>query len=86
MLLFLSLSQFFVNKYMEKDTPAQERISQILMYAGIITHCMCYFNSAINPIIYYFMSAQFKVSTISINNSYCIGSISWLMVMACRPR
>ncbi len=46
---------------MEKDTPAQERISQILMYAGILTHCMCYFNSAINPIIYYFMSAQFKV-------------------------
>ena len=29
--------------------------------AAIITHCMCYFNSAINPVIYYFMSAQFKV-------------------------
>ena len=29
--------------------------------AAIIQHCMCYFNSAINPIIYYFMSAQFKV-------------------------
>jgi len=28
--------------------------------AAIIQHCMCYFNSAINPIIYYFMSAQFK--------------------------
>ena len=30
--------------------------------AAIIQHCMCYFNSAINPIIYYFMSAQFKVN------------------------
>ena len=27
---------------------------------AILNHFMCYFNSAINPIIYYFMSAQFK--------------------------
>lgn len=46
---------------MDKDSIAYEKFNNVLMYAGIITHCMCYFNSAINPIIYYFMSAQFKV-------------------------
>ncbi len=46
---------------LEPDSAQHEQVNQYLMYAGIITHCMCYFNSAINPIIYYFMSAQFKV-------------------------
>ena len=55
------ISQFFVRQTMDKDSIAYEKFNNVLMYAGIITHCMCYFNSAINPIIYYFMSAQFKV-------------------------
>lgn len=46
---------------LETDSHNHEIAIQILRTAGIITHCMCYFNSAINPIIYYFMSAQFKV-------------------------
>jgi hypothetical protein len=54
--------QFIVNNTMTTDSKAHEQVNHILMYAGIITHCMCYFNSAINPIIYYFMSAQFKVT------------------------
>ena len=46
---------------MDKESEAYDKLNNVFMYAGIITHCMCYFNSAINPIIYYFMSAQFKV-------------------------
>ena len=51
------------------DSDAHAKVTQILIYAGIVTHCMCYFNSAINPVIYYFMSAQFKV-----------GCCSWLLI------
>jgi molybdopterin biosynthesis enzyme len=52
--------QFIVNYVLVQGSPAHDSFTQVLMYAGIITHCMVYFNSAINPIIYYFMSAQFK--------------------------
>ncbi len=44
------------------DEKTKENWMALLGKAAIISHCMCYFNSAINPIIYYFMSAQFKVS------------------------
>ena len=53
--------QFIVNKTMDNNHPNKESLELFLHRAAIITHCMCYFNSAINPIIYYFMSAQFKV-------------------------
>ena len=43
------------------ESQVREKINNFLMHAGIITHFLCYFNSAVNPIIYYFMSAQFKV-------------------------
>lgn len=56
----LPIVNYFVDKNMTQDSEAHERVTQVLMAAGIVTHCMCYFNSAINPIIYYFMSAQFK--------------------------
>ena len=46
---------------MDNNHPNKESLELFLHRAAIITHCMCYFNSAINPIIYYFMSAQFKV-------------------------
>ena len=52
-----------MDRTLTPDSPEHERISEVLAYAGIVTHCMCYFNSAINPIIYYFMSAQFKART-----------------------
>lgn len=57
----LKISQYIVNQTMDKDSIAYDKLNNVLMYAGIITHCMCYINSSINPIIYYFMSAQFKV-------------------------
>ena len=62
-LKFLAMpsSQYIVSQMMDPDSEASEKMSSVLAYAGIISHCMCYFNSAINPIIYYFMSAQFKV-------------------------
>ena len=45
----------------EQDTTSFDNWNTFFQKAAIIQHCMCYFNSAINPIIYYFMSAQFKV-------------------------
>ena len=45
----------------DSDQVSYENWSTFFQKAAIIQHCMCYFNSAINPIIYYFMSAQFKV-------------------------
>jgi hypothetical protein len=54
--------QFVVDHTLTEGSPAYERVMVFLVNGSIITHCMCYFNSAINPIIYYFMSAQFKVS------------------------
>ena len=56
-----SIFQFFVNQTMDRDSEAYDKWHTFQLYSGIIKHCMCYFNSAINPIIYYFMSAQFKV-------------------------
>ena len=53
--------QFILDNTLVPDSHAHEIAIETLRTAGIITHCMCYFNSAINPIIYYFMSAQFKV-------------------------
>ena len=54
--------QYVVDHTLEEGSLAYERMMVFLVNGSIITHCMCYFNSAINPIIYYFMSAQFKVS------------------------
>ena len=51
-----------VDHTLEEGSLAYERMMVFLVNGSIITHCMCYFNSAINPIIYYVMSAQFKVS------------------------
>ena len=54
--------QYIVEKTFDNDeSQVREKINNFLMHAGIITHFLCYFNSAVNPIIYYFMSAQFKV-------------------------
>ena len=56
------LFQYIVEKTFDNDeSQVREKINNFLMHAGIITHFLCYFNSAVNPIIYYFMSAQFKV-------------------------
>ena len=57
----ISPFQFIVDKTVEAESTKENWIL-FFQTAAIITHCMCYFNSAINPIIYYFMSAQFKVS------------------------
>ena len=59
------LFQYIVEKTFDNDeSQVREKINNFLMHAGIITHFLCYFNSAVNPIIYYFMSAQFKVLNI----------------------
>ena len=47
----------------DSEQVSYQNWSTFFQKAAIIQHCMCYFNSAINPIIYYFMSAQFKVIT-----------------------
>ena len=68
--LFFSIFQFIVKSiYQPTEGETLEESEQVsfqnwstfFQKAAIIQHCMCYFNSAINPIIYYFMSAQFKV-------------------------
>ena len=60
------LFQYIVEKTFDNDeSQVREKINNFLMHAGIITHFLCYFNSAVNPIIYYFMSAQFKVLNIN---------------------
>lgn len=56
---FLPVLQFIVDKTVE-DEGTLEKWTLFFQTSAIITHCLCYFNSAINPIIYYFMSAQFK--------------------------
>merc|ERR1711860_405457 len=58
---FLPVLQFIVDKTVHEESDAKENWTLFFQTSAIITHCLCYFNSAINPIIYYFMSAQFKV-------------------------
>ena len=60
----MSPFQFIVDKTVE-DEGTLEKFHLFFQTSAIITHCLCYFNSAINPIIYYFMSAQFKVKPFS---------------------
>ena len=43
-----------------REGPEKEVLGKLLLPAAVITHALCYLNSAVNPIIYYFMSAQFK--------------------------
>jgi hypothetical protein len=69
-----------VDHTLEEGSIAYERVMTFLVNGSIITHCMCYFNSAINPIIYYFMSAQFKVSRIEIKMSSGILSIASVVI------
>ena len=57
----MSPFQFIVDKTVHEESDAKENWTLFFQTSAIITHCLCYFNSAINPIIYYFMSAQFKV-------------------------
>ena len=38
----------------------KEKVASFLIPAAIITHGMAYLNSAVYPIIYYIMSAQFR--------------------------
>lgn len=71
----MSPFQFIVDKTVAKESPTGEKWTTFFQTSAIITHCLCYFNSAINPIIYYFMSAQFKVI------SSCCHSKNWWIVL-----
>ena len=39
---------------------SKEFLTNFLAQAMVVGHTMCYINSAINPFIYYFMSAAFR--------------------------
>ena len=71
----MSPFQFIVDKTVHEESDAKENWTLFFQTSAIITHCLCYFNSAINPIIYYFMSAQFKVI------SSCCQSKNWWIVL-----
>lgn len=68
---FLPVLQFIVDKTVAKESPTGEKWTTFFQTSAIITHCLCYFNSAINPIIYYFMSAQFKAAYRRILSCQC---------------
>ena len=61
MFIYVYIFQYVAANTMDLESEQWATLNEFLAYMGIITHFMCYFNSAINPIIYYFMSAQFKV-------------------------
>ena len=54
------LFQYVVGKTTDK---VPDWLANIFTKGAIINHCLVYFNSAINPVIYYIMSAQFRVSS-----------------------
>jgi len=68
---FLPVLQFIVDKTVHEESDAKENWTLFFQTSAIITHCLCYFNSAINPIIYYFMSAQFKAQYRRILSCQC---------------
>jgi len=66
-MLIAVVIMFFINYFPVYFFPVlqylvghNEHMVQFFHRIAILNHFMCYFNSAINPIIYYFMSAQFK--------------------------
>ncbi|CAB4066560.1 HCRTR2 [Lepeophtheirus salmonis] len=69
----LPIAQYILRK---QNPTVYERINWFIIQAGIFTHCMFYLNSAINPIIYYFMSAQFKAQYRRILSCRCTGDSS----------